>query len=63
MSQDAVIKFGEDMPFIWEEYASFELQEGDVKRANAVRWRAQKSVGESPNKRKKRSGNAKYLEK
>ncbi|CAN0519162.1 unnamed protein product, partial [Ectocarpus sp. 12 AP-2014] len=24
-----------------EEYAQFEIQEGDVKRANAVRWRSQ----------------------
>lgn len=33
------------MPGIWEEYAQFEVQEGDIKRANAVRWRSQQVLG------------------
>lgn len=39
--KDASDKFGKKLPGIWEEYARFEAQEGDVKRTNAVRWRAQ----------------------
>ncbi|CBN75272.1 conserved unknown protein [Ectocarpus siliculosus] len=39
--EDSVDKFGRELPAIWEEYAQFEIQEGDVKRANAVRWRSQ----------------------
>ncbi|CAM9944310.1 unnamed protein product [Pylaiella littoralis] len=39
--EDAADKFGKELPSIWEEYAQFEIQEGDVKRANAVRWRSQ----------------------
>ncbi|CAM9340045.1 unnamed protein product [Scytosiphon promiscuus] len=39
--EDAADKFGKELPGIWEEYAGFEMQEGDVKRANAVRWRSQ----------------------
>lgn len=39
--QDATDKFGKELPGIWQEYVDFEIQEGDVKRANAVRWRSQ----------------------
>ncbi|CAM9733515.1 unnamed protein product, partial [Hapterophycus canaliculatus] len=39
--EDAADKFGKELPGIWEEYAGFETQEGDLKRANAVRWRSQ----------------------
>lgn len=43
-TKDAADKFGKAMPGIWEEYALFELREGDVKRANAVRWRAKQNL-------------------
>jgi len=39
--QDAADKFGKELPGIWQEYVDFEIQEGDIKRANAVRWRSQ----------------------
>lgn len=41
LPQDAADKFGKGLPGIWKEYVDFEMQEGDVKRANAVRWRSQ----------------------
>eukprot|EP00903_Cladosiphon_okamuranus_P011411 g10754.t1 len=39
--EDAADKFGKELPCIWQKYVDFEIQEGDVKRANSVRWRWQ----------------------
>lgn len=41
MEQEAVDKFGQEFPEIWEEYGQFEAQRGNLKRANAVRWRVE----------------------